>query len=229
MSKELIAEEEETVVIGMWRGPSEMPTYKLTYFDLKGLGEPIRMILTYLGEEFEDNRIPIEEWPAIKPTIKYGRLPVLDVDGKRMYQAQAILRLLAKRAKLAGDNDLEAFEIDSIVGVVTDFISSYIPLWSFTDPKEKGEFIEKLKKETIPYYMKELDEIAGKNNGYLANGKLSWADLFFHSFIETLEGLIKTEIVKQYPNVLLARGKLHSTPGIKEWIAKRPKSFEDRS
>ncbi|KAF6208057.1 hypothetical protein GE061_016507 [Apolygus lucorum] len=225
MPKELIAEEDESVVIGMWRGPSEMPTYKLTYFDLKGLGEPIRMILTYMGQEFEERRIPLEEWPATKGTIKYGKVPILDVDGKRMYQAQAILRFLAKKAKLAGDNDLEAYEIDSIVGVITDLISLYVPLWQITDPKEKEEFIAKFKKESIPYYLNELDEIAGKNNGYLANGKLSWADLFFHGWVETLEGLISTEIVKQYPNMLLGREKVYSTPGIKEWIANRPKSL----
>uniref|UniRef100_A0A146M6R5 glutathione transferase n=3 Tax=Lygus hesperus TaxID=30085 RepID=A0A146M6R5_LYGHE len=201
-----------------------MPTYKLTYFDLKGLGESIRMILSYMGEEFEDHRIAIQDWPATKNTIKFGKVPVLDVDGKRMYQAQAILRFLAKKAKLAGDNDLEAYEIDSIVGTVTDFISAYAPIWGITDPKEKEEFIAKLKKESIPYYMKEYNEIAGKNNGYLANGKLSWADLFFHGFIETFEGLTNTEVVNQYPNLKQGRDKVHSTPGIKEWIDKRPQT-----
>uniref|UniRef100_A0A0A9WVH8 glutathione transferase n=1 Tax=Lygus hesperus TaxID=30085 RepID=A0A0A9WVH8_LYGHE len=101
-----------------------MPTYKLTYLDFKGIAEAIRMIFTYMGQEFEDHRISLEDWPGVKKTIKWGKVPVLDVDGKRMYQAQAILRFLAKKAKLAGDNDLEAYEIDSIVGTMADFISS---------------------------------------------------------------------------------------------------------
>uniref|UniRef100_A0A146LJP9 glutathione transferase n=1 Tax=Lygus hesperus TaxID=30085 RepID=A0A146LJP9_LYGHE len=201
-----------------------MPTYKLTYFDLKGLGESIRMILSYMGEEFEEHRIAMEDWPATKSTIKFGKVPVLDVDGKRMYQAQAILRFLAKKAKLAGDNDLEAYEIDSIVGTVTDFISTYIPIWGITDPKEKEEFIAKLKKESIPYYMKEYNEIAGKNNGYMANGKLSWADLFIYGAMETLEAHVGTSLIDQYPHLKEGRDKVYSTPGIKEWIDKRPQT-----
>lgn len=43
-----------------------MPSYKLTYFDLTALGEPIRMLLAYGGIEFEDNRIEDDKWPDMK-------------------------------------------------------------------------------------------------------------------------------------------------------------------
>jgi hypothetical protein len=43
------------------------PTYKLTYFNVKGLGEPIRFLFAYGGIEFEDFRIEKQEWPQIKP------------------------------------------------------------------------------------------------------------------------------------------------------------------
>lgn len=45
------------------------PNYKLHYFNGKGASEPIRFLLSYLGEEFEDNRYTFEEWPAIKPSM----------------------------------------------------------------------------------------------------------------------------------------------------------------
>ena len=43
------------------------PAYKLTYFNVRGLGEPIRFLLSYGGIEFEDHRIAIEDWPQLKP------------------------------------------------------------------------------------------------------------------------------------------------------------------
>lgn len=43
------------------------PAYKVTYFDITALGEPIRFLLSYGGIEFEDNRIQKENWPALKP------------------------------------------------------------------------------------------------------------------------------------------------------------------
>lgn len=49
--------------------PSENPTFKLTYFNIRGLAEPIRFLLAYGGIEYEDNRIEREEWPALKESM----------------------------------------------------------------------------------------------------------------------------------------------------------------
>lgn len=43
-----------------------MPAYKLTYFNLKALAEPIRFLLSYGNLEFEDIRIEKEDWPKLK-------------------------------------------------------------------------------------------------------------------------------------------------------------------
>lgn len=43
------------------------PKYKLIYFNLRVLGEPIRFMLNYLGVPFEDVRIDRDkEWAAVK-------------------------------------------------------------------------------------------------------------------------------------------------------------------
>lgn len=51
--------------------PSENPTYKLTYFNFKGLCEPIRLLFAYGGIEYEDVRLTKEEWPEIKPSTHF--------------------------------------------------------------------------------------------------------------------------------------------------------------
>jgi glutathione S-transferase len=43
-----------------------MAKYKLTYFNLKALGEPIRFLLHYGKIEYEEVRIEIEDWPKHK-------------------------------------------------------------------------------------------------------------------------------------------------------------------
>lgn len=42
--------------------------YKLVYFSIRGLGEPIRLLLNYAKIDFEDVRIHLEAWPEIKPS-----------------------------------------------------------------------------------------------------------------------------------------------------------------
>lgn len=48
--------------------PRKFPpeNYKVIYFNVKALAEPLRYLLSYGGIEFEDIRITRDEWPALK-------------------------------------------------------------------------------------------------------------------------------------------------------------------
>lgn len=41
-----------------------MPVYKVINFDARGAAELSRLVLKVAGVEFEDIRIPREEWPS---------------------------------------------------------------------------------------------------------------------------------------------------------------------
>ena len=41
---------------------------KLTYFDLRGRAETIRLLLHYNGIQFQDKRVTNEEWAKLKPS-----------------------------------------------------------------------------------------------------------------------------------------------------------------
>lgn len=72
--------------------------------------------------------------------------------------------------------------------------------------------------------MERLDKIAGENNGYFANGKLSWCDLFFTSFLPYVNMMAKQDITEKYPNLQKVVKNVNNLPAIKEWLAKRPKT-----
>jgi len=52
--------------------------------------------------------------------MPFGQMPVLEIDGKRIVQSSAICRYLAKLVGLAGDNDFESMQIDSVVDIFND-------------------------------------------------------------------------------------------------------------
>ena len=56
--------------------------------------------------------------------MPYGTLPLLEVDGRKSHQSQAICRYLAKQFGLAGKDDWEALKIDEIVSAIYDFRAS---------------------------------------------------------------------------------------------------------
>lgn len=45
---------------------------KLTYFDIYGRGECIRMMLSYCKFDFEDNRIQLSDLAELKPNLEFG-------------------------------------------------------------------------------------------------------------------------------------------------------------
>lgn len=53
-----------------------------------------------------------------------GQVPILDIDGKVMYQSFAICRYLAREFGLAGANSFEDYEIDNAVDNINDFRAS---------------------------------------------------------------------------------------------------------
>uniref|UniRef100_V5GZQ6 glutathione transferase n=1 Tax=Anoplophora glabripennis TaxID=217634 RepID=V5GZQ6_ANOGL len=162
------------------------PTYKLTYFDITALGEPIRFLLSYGGMEFEDNRIQKESWPTLRPSTPFGQMPILEHNGKVAYQSAAICRYLAKQVKLVGKNEWEDLEIDATVDTITDLRLKIGPYYYEQDEKIKEVKAGPIFNEIIPFYMEKLDAQVKNNNGYFVNGRLTWADLFFVAMVDYL-------------------------------------------
>ncbi|NP_001165924.1 glutathione S-transferase S8 isoform X1 [Nasonia vitripennis] len=200
-----------------------MPSYKVTYFNIKGLGEPIRFILSQAGVDFVDDRVESADWPKIKPTTPFGQMPVLEVDGKKINQTNAICRYLAKQYGLAGANDWENLEIDATVDTIHDLRAKIGAYYYETNAEAKAEK-EKAAKELVPFYVERLDEQVKKNGGYFVGGKLTWADLLFVAVLGYMNGIAKEDIIAKVENLKALREKVLNLPNIKAWVAKRPET-----
>ena len=71
--------------------------YKLTYFNARGAAEFIRHIFLVSKQEYQDNRVNKEDWPASKAKMPFGQMPVLEEDGKQLAQSIAIARYLSRK------------------------------------------------------------------------------------------------------------------------------------
>lgn len=202
-----------------------MPSYKLSYFDITALGEPIRFLLSYGKADFVDNRVQKEQWPALKSSMPFGQMPVLEIDGKQTHQSVAICRYLAKQFGLAGANDWESLQIDIVADTFNDLRQKIGAAHYEADEKLKETKYETVVKETLPFYLPKLDAIAKENNGYLANGKLSWADLFFVGLLDYVNMMARLDITEKYPNLQQVKKNVLAVPQIKDWVDKRPKTI----
>ncbi|XP_055319298.1 glutathione S-transferase-like [Sitodiplosis mosellana] len=198
------------------------PTYKLYYFDFKALGESIRLLFAYGAQEYEDVRVAKEDWPELKPTMPMGQMPVLEVDGKRVSQSIPIARHIAKRVGLAGDDDWEELLIDSIVAHFNDFRLKISAIFYEHDEDAKAKKLEAIKSDT--FILDKLESFAEENNGYLALGKLTWADIYFYSLLDFIQYIAGFDITADRPNLQAVVNNVTSVESIKEYLEKRPET-----
>jgi len=198
------------------------PPYKLTYFDIMGLAEPIRILLSYGELDFEDCRVPKENWPNVKPSTPFGQVPILEHNGKTSHQSLAIARYLAKQVKLVGKDDLEDLDIDATVDSINDFRAKICKYHYESDETAKEAYAKSLFNEIVPFYLEKLDDQAKENNGYLVGGKLTWADLVFVGLIDYINFMAKKDLLAIAPNLQKVKDHVIEVPSIKKYIEKRP-------
>ncbi|GJQ79485.1 hypothetical protein Trydic_g16338 [Trypoxylus dichotomus] len=195
---------------------------KLIYFDLRGRGEVIRYLLKYGGIEFQDIRITAEDWPKVKPTLPFGQLPIYEEYGKASNQTIAIARYLAKKIKLAGTNDREDVELDALVDTINDLLQKVADFYHEKDSERKEQLKKSILTETIPFYLSRFEDIAKKNFGFLAFGRLTWADFFFTATTEIMDAMTETNLLKDYPQLQSVTSNVTDLAVINEWREKRP-------
>merc|ERR1712154_140902 len=200
----------------------EMSKIKLTHYNVRGQAETIRLVLAYAGKEFEDKRIAPEDMPSLKPSLPFGQLPVLEVDGDMIGQSMAIARFLANQYGIAGSSNLVKAQVDEVVDVMNDVQDAMYGTFFEKDEKVKAEKTKKVKEETIPNSLANLEKVLEKRGGqFFAGNSLSWAELHFLQLVDLMS--------TQNPKCLEATPKLASlvertrkVPNIKKWLEDRP-------
>ena len=93
----------------------------LTYFDLYGKAEAIRMLLTHSKTPFTDNRVTGDAWAAPKVGGKCanGQVPVLEVGDRCLNQSASILRFIGSQTGYYGSDPFDAHFADSIVDILS--------------------------------------------------------------------------------------------------------------
>ena len=97
------------------------PKIKLSYFDIEGAAEKVRLALVLSKTPFEDVRVGFADWSTLKPTTPAGALPVMTVDdGPMRTESGAMLRWVgATFSETLYPRD-KVMDIEEAMGVVDD-------------------------------------------------------------------------------------------------------------
>jgi len=165
-----------------------MPKLKLTYFDFHGgRGEVARIALTMGGVAFEDDRLPVADWLALKPSTPFGALPVLEVDGQIVSQSNTINRYTGKLANLYPHDPFQAALCDEVMDALEDVVGQVVATFSITDEAAKKAKREELVDGPISFYLKRVEALLDAHGGeWFADGRLTVADLKVFLWIRNL-------------------------------------------
>jgi len=102
-----------------YEAPTDAPKYRVTYFQGRGRGEQIRLLLNEVGVKFEDVRLNGDGFAALQKQenspLAFGSVPMLEEGKFSMVQGGAIMSYLAKKNGLYPSNAKDGALADSVV------------------------------------------------------------------------------------------------------------------
>lgn len=162
-----------------------MPKIKLTYFNIEGVAEPVRLALALAGQAYEDHRVDFADWNDMKPKTPYGALPLMTIDdGPVKTQSAAMLRWVGATCSETLYPSDKLYDIEEAIGVLKDMSDAWAPkLYIGMSPKNYGrpegfgntdegkELIKAMRQEWIK---DDMPMFLGRIEGLLAKSGDKW-------------------------------------------------------
>uniref|UniRef100_A0A0B7BI02 glutathione transferase n=1 Tax=Arion vulgaris TaxID=1028688 RepID=A0A0B7BI02_9EUPU len=200
------------------------PEYKVVYFNLRGRGELLRLLLHAAGVQFVDQRVEFADWPSLKSSTPEGTLPYMVIGGKEYGESMPLARYIARKYSLMGISELDQLNADIILNHIDDIrnaVSRARNDKSLTEDQKK-EIEAKAMTELLPKLLRRMETRLTENkHGYLIGNILSIADLAFFDLLETSLKEIHN-LLENFPKIREHRKRIETYPRISKYLATRP-------
>lgn len=218
---------------------------RLTYLDMKGVAEPIRLALFVGDVPFEDRRVSYEQVAAMRESgeLLFGQVPLLEVDDEPFQQSQGILRWAGRRAGLYPEDLM--LRCDEVEEALVDIRKLLMPQWYGVimgrDPRtgeklvpmtdgQKQDVEQTLNENILPARLAQLERRLNALGGpYFCGGKLTTCDLSFYVFASgVLDGTyapgVRPCVLDACPDLRKLAQKIAEHPKVREWSEKQAKA-----
>jgi len=177
----------------------------LAYWDIRGLAQPIRLLLEYTGNEWEDKYYVCGPPPTFDKTcwfsekqnlgLPFPNLPYL-VDGDvKLTQSNAIMRYIARKNNLLGQTEEEQNRVDLVENQINDFRSNFVGLCYNPNFDElKSSYLENL-----PENLKHFSEYLGDRK-FFAGDNVTFVDFIVYEMLDQNK-LLEPTCLDKFPNL----------------------------
>nr|VZI25974.1 unnamed protein product [Spirometra erinaceieuropaei] len=194
-----------------------MAPIQLGYWSIRGLAQPIRLLLEYVGEDYQEKRFEktdIEKWKEMKYTLGIGfpNLPYI-IDGDvKLSQSSVILRYLGEKHGLGGKGAKEQAEIAMAEAAIKDLRIAFSRIaYSPNYEEERPGFMPKFEKgiEDISTYLGSKKWLIGDN--------ITYADFVLYENLCVFH-VFEPSCFDKYPNLREYIERFEALPKIKQYM-----------
>lgn len=190
----------------------------LHYFRGRGRAETTRWMLAANAIAFENR--PLEtaaDFDALKATGKlpFDQLPLLEIDGRCLSQSTAMIRYLARKGDLYGDDAEDVLNCDMVAGAAADFAEAALQVPFQPDPEAGRALLERSFGKFAPRFEQVLRR---GGTGFMAGRRLAFADVVLAEALENYREFAP-DLVASSPPLEDLRRRVCAEPGIAAYLA----------
>ena len=194
----------------------------LGYWDIRGLATPIRLLLVQAGVEYEEKFYTAggppdfdrSHWTNEKFNLglEFPNLPYY-IDGEtKLTQSGVILRYLANKYNLAGDNETERTRADLLATQLADYHMDYVMICynpNFLNLKDAYA-------EGVPGKMNLLAKFLGSNK-FAVGDKLTYADFVLFEYLEN-QLYFNPQVLNDFPSLDQYHKRMQSVEAVDKYF-----------
>lgn len=208
---------------------------KLYYWQIRGLGAPCRMMMSYAGAEYTEERYTAEtmdNWfgkdkPQCQESNPLANLPFL-VDGdKKITQSNAVMLYLARKLDLAGTG-AQVSDCEMVLLDCYDLRDHFVQMvyWYKGVCRDLGEYEASkgtyFKDKLDPFLKKYEAWLNVKGTDFFAGTKPTAADFAVFEMIDQHCDLAadwgQTSVLEQYPKIQAFKDRFRALPELQKYF-----------
>jgi len=205
----------------------------LCYWDIRGLAQPIRMLLAYTETEFEDKQLSCGPAPDYDKScwfdqkfslgLDFPNLPYF-IDGDiKLTQTNAIMRYIGRKHDLCGKTEEERARVDMLAEQSMDLRNGWVRLCYSGSVYASGVDYESAKKaylEGLPKTLQQFEAFLGGRQ-WFAGSSLAFPDFHMYELLDQHK-LMVPNCLADCPNLTAFMERFESLPQIAKY-KKSPK------
>jgi glutathione S-transferase len=203
-----------------------MTRSQLTYFDMRGRAEAIRLFLHASSIDFEDERVTTDEgWTALKPTLPFGSLPIYQSKHHRLCESHAILRHLGREVGM----NLDQRRMTDLDIAHDAFAEAQEDLWRFAWRPNYYDHLESYARDTLRPRLKKLGKWLDRErtdpNAWFG-GAFSYVDCVAFCFLDEVDAFFPV-VLDEFDSLAKLRRRVAADPKITDYMnsGRRPIVF----